>query len=134
MHAATGRPNIEMGGTDFKWGLRAPLPPRWRRPWLDGFCTIMSMFRCAHFFNLIRLCVSSIKFMYVVLFPIYAPHSTTPVVLKVFLTTYHLWDPYRHHIPPCSRKSQIYQVSFDQKFGNPGLTQMRQKDNGCEKL
>jgi len=23
----------EMGGTDFKWGGRAPLPPRWRRPW-----------------------------------------------------------------------------------------------------
>ena len=24
----------EMGGTDFKWGDRAPLPPPWRRPCL----------------------------------------------------------------------------------------------------
>jgi len=26
------------------------------------------------------------------------------------------------------------EVSFDQMFGKPGLTQMGQKDNGCEKL
>jgi len=22
-----------MGGNNFKWGVRTPLPPRWRRPW-----------------------------------------------------------------------------------------------------
>jgi len=29
-----------------------------------------------------------------------------PVVPKLFLITYHLWDPYCHHVPPCSRKTQ----------------------------
>jgi len=28
MYAATGRPNVKWGGTDFKWGGRTPLPPR----------------------------------------------------------------------------------------------------------
>jgi len=27
MYAATGGPNVKWGGTDFKWGSRAPLPP-----------------------------------------------------------------------------------------------------------
>ena len=27
MYAATSRPNVKLGGTDFKWGGRAPLPP-----------------------------------------------------------------------------------------------------------
>jgi len=33
IYAATGRPNVKWGGTNFKWGGRAPLAPRWRRPW-----------------------------------------------------------------------------------------------------
>ena len=35
MHAATGGPNVKWGSTDFKWGGRAPLAPRWRRPCLE---------------------------------------------------------------------------------------------------
>jgi len=35
MYAATMGPNVKWGGTDFKWGGRAPLAPRWRRPWLN---------------------------------------------------------------------------------------------------
>ena len=27
MYAATGEPNVKWGGTDFKWGGRAPLAP-----------------------------------------------------------------------------------------------------------
>jgi len=64
----------------------------------------------------------------------YTRTPNSSVVLKVFLVTYHLWDPYRHQVPPCSKKTQLYQVSFDQKFGKPGMTHMRQKDNGCDKL
>jgi len=32
MYVATRGPNVKWGGTDFKLGGRAPLPPRWRRP------------------------------------------------------------------------------------------------------
>ena len=32
--------------------------------------------------------------------------ATRAVVLKLFLIAYHLCDPYCHHVPPCSRKSQ----------------------------
>ena len=32
------------------------------------------------------------------------------------------------------QKNSIYQISFDQKFGEPELTQMRHEENGCEKL
>jgi len=27
MYAAIGGPNMKWGGTDFRWGRRAPLPP-----------------------------------------------------------------------------------------------------------
>jgi len=32
MYAATKGPNVKWAGTHFKWGGRAPLAPRWRRP------------------------------------------------------------------------------------------------------
>ena len=32
------------------------------------------------------------------------------------------------------QENSIFQTSFDQKFGKPGLTQMRHEQNGCEKL
>jgi len=25
---------------------------------------------------------------------------------QTFLIAYHLWEPYYHHVPPCSRKTQ----------------------------
>jgi len=31
------------------------------------------------------------------------------------------------------QENSIYQISFDQKFGKPELTQMRREDNGSEK-
>jgi len=34
MYAATRGQNVKWGGTDFKWGGRAPLDPRRRRPCL----------------------------------------------------------------------------------------------------
>jgi len=34
----------------------------------------------------------------------------SPLVPKLFLIAYHLWDPYDHHVPPFSRKNSIYQI------------------------
>jgi len=44
MYAATGGPNVKWRGADFKWGSRAPLAPRWRRPWSS--VRILSVFCC----------------------------------------------------------------------------------------
>ena len=33
-------------------------------------------------------------------------HWDRSVVPKLFLITYHLWDPHCHHVPPYSRKTQ----------------------------
>ena len=34
------RAKREMGGTDFIWGGRAPLAPRWRRPWSETWSNL----------------------------------------------------------------------------------------------
>jgi len=36
MYAATGGPNVTLGGTDFKWGTGHHYSPRCRRPWVQG--------------------------------------------------------------------------------------------------
>jgi len=36
----------------------------------------------------------------------FAHPCTKPVVPKLFLIVYHLWVPYCHHVPTCSRKTQ----------------------------
>jgi len=51
---------------------------------------------------------------------------------------------FSHHVPfvgpilsprtTLLQENSICQISFDQKFGKPELTQMRHEDNGCEKL
>ena len=77
MYVTNGGPNVKWGGTDFKWG-RAPLAPRWRRPWL----AVKSSAKCK------RLILQ---------LPTVTPSSTQlwpsiPVILKVF------------HIPPYKLK------------------------------
>jgi len=41
MYAATRGSNVKWGGTDFKWGGRAPLATRWRRP-----CATDTIWKC----------------------------------------------------------------------------------------
>jgi len=52
-------------------------------------------------FTLVSYC--AIVFSFALMF---ADGWFTAVVLKLFLIAYHLWLPYYHHVPPCSRKSQ----------------------------
>jgi len=61
-----------------------------------------------------------------------------PAVTKLFLIAYHLWALYFHGVPPWKHlvpgKLILPSISFDQKFDNPVLTEMRHEQNGCEKL
>jgi len=59
--------------------------------------------------------------------------SYMTVVLKLFLSTYHLWDPYCHHVPPCSRKTQSTKYHSIKSLENQN-GHMWHEDNGCEKL
>ena len=68
----------------------------------------------------------------------HAVHGKVDVLDQWFTKFFFYHEPFVGPIPSpritnCSRKTQIYQVSFDQKFEKPGLTQMRQKDNSCQK-
>jgi len=56
------------------------------------------------------------------------------VVTKLFLITYHLWDPYCHYVPPCYRKAQSTKYHSIKSLENKELTQMWLENNGCEKL
>ena len=57
MYAATGGPNVKWGGTVFKWGGRAPLPPRWRRPW----CFHIKSNNCALDFVVLGPCANNAR-------------------------------------------------------------------------
>jgi len=49
------------------------------------------------------------------------------VIPQLFLITYHLWDPWRHRVPPCSRKTQSVKYRSIKCLEN----QNRDKCLGC---